>query len=241
MKKLLISIIFICLSISLFAQNGKMDWAPIYGQKAAVFGGSFSCIKESEAAKQVWRDKLNLDVTTYGVGGMGFSILTGKDSIPSQVNKALEKEKYDIYILWASTNDFGKNCEIGTYRDWTKYDNFDDKKLETQCGGINYCIQEILKANPEARIYFFTTLSNDFWKERSNDPFYKGEDKSIYDYVKAQMECCKYWGVPCFNMYEATPINYVTSSIYVQKDGLHLTEACYKKMGETMAMFMASH
>lgn len=239
MRKILLIICFLLFSLSLFAQNAKMDWSPIYGKKAAVFGGSFSCIPQADVAKKVWKDKLNLDITTYGVEAMGFSILTGENAIPFQVKKALKKEKYDIYILWASTNDFRLNLEIGTYKDYTKYDNFDEKKLETQCGGINYCIQEILKNNPEARIYFFTTLRSNKWNERSNDPFC--EEKSIYDYVKAQENCCKYWGVPCFNMYDVTPINYLTEKIYVQEDGIHLTEACYEKMGDTMAMFMASH
>ena len=34
----------------------------------AVFGGSLSVNKESDAAKQIWADRLGATVTTYGVG-----------------------------------------------------------------------------------------------------------------------------------------------------------------------------
>ena len=48
-----------------------------YGKRIAVFGGSLSVNKESDAAKQMWADLLNAEVTTYGVGGAGFSCEQG--------------------------------------------------------------------------------------------------------------------------------------------------------------------
>ena len=75
----------------------------------------------------------------------------------------------------------------------------------------------------------------------SDDPFYSGDKIKAADYVRAQVECCKYWGVPCFNMFDCTPINEYTKKVYVQEDGLHLTDECYEYMGETMMMFMVSH
>ena len=239
MKKLLFILIIILSVCVLYAQ--KCDFSSLYGKKCAVFGGSFSCISQSEAAKNVWKEKLGLQVVTYGVGAMGFSSLTGDQNIQAQVDKAVAKDKYDIFILWASTNDFARNYPIGTYRDYTIFDNFDKTKLDTQCGGINYCIRKIYESNPLAKIYFFTTLQTVRWGERSDDPFYNGEKSKIYDYVNAQKDCCKYWGVPCFDMFECTPINDYTKKVYVQEDGLHLTEVCYKNMGESMMMFMISH
>ena len=48
-----------------------------YGKTIAVFGGSLSVNKESDAAKQLWANLLNAEVTTYGVGGAGFSSRQG--------------------------------------------------------------------------------------------------------------------------------------------------------------------
>ena len=44
-----------------------------YGKRIAVFGGSLSVHKESDAAKQIWADLMNAEVVTYGVGGAGFA------------------------------------------------------------------------------------------------------------------------------------------------------------------------
>lgn len=241
MKKIISAVIIIFFACMLFADGGKYEYSSLYGKKCAVFGGSFSRFPQSEAAKDFWRTELGLKVDTYGVNGMGFCRGTGKEFIPWQVDRALSKDKYDIFVLWASTNDFARDLPIGTYKDYTKFDNFDEAKLETQCGGINCCIKKIYESNPSARIYFFTTLQTQRWDDRSDDPFYDGKEAKAYDYVKAQKDCCRYWGVPCFDMFECTPINEYTKKVYVQPDGLHLTEEGYKYIGETMMMFMVSH
>ena len=73
-----------------------------YGKTIAVFGGSLSVNKESDAAKQLWANLLNAEVTTYGVGGAGFSSQQGY-TLQQQVEDA---GVYDVYVLWASTNDY---------------------------------------------------------------------------------------------------------------------------------------
>ena len=112
-----------------------------FGKSIAVFGGSLSVNKESDVAKQQWADLLDAEVTTYGVGGAGFSCEQGY-SIQRQVDTA---GVYDIYVLWASTNDFNNNRPCGTWKDFTAEDGFDASKLATQCGGINYCIRKLLE------------------------------------------------------------------------------------------------
>ncbi|HEX5555831.1 MAG TPA: hypothetical protein VFX43_21490, partial [Chitinophagaceae bacterium] len=73
-----------------------------YGKSVAVFGGSVSEIPASDSAKVLWKRYLGMDVTNFGVGGAGFSSLQGK-SMQQQVDEA---GVFDIYILWASTNDY---------------------------------------------------------------------------------------------------------------------------------------
>ena len=50
-----------------------------------------------------------MTVTNHGVAGAGFSSLQGK-SLQLQVNEA---GVFDIYILWASTNDYTNHRDVG--------------------------------------------------------------------------------------------------------------------------------
>jgi hypothetical protein len=107
----------------------------------------------SDSAKNLWKKYLGMTVTNFGVSGAGFSSLQGK-SLQRQVDEA---GVFDIYILWASTNDYTNHREVGDYTDYTEFDNYDKNKLSTQAGGINYCIKKIYEKNPHAVIYFFTS------------------------------------------------------------------------------------
>jgi hypothetical protein len=89
---------------------------------------------------------------------------------------------FDIYILWASTNDYTNHRAVGTYTDYTEFDSYDEGKLLTQAGGINYCIKKIYELNPNAIIYFFTS-SKDFNDQGGYDPFYA---QGMNQYVEIQ-------------------------------------------------------
>ena len=109
-----------------------------YGKSAAVFGGSVSVIPASDSAKILWEKYLGMTITNFGVGGAGFSSLQGKKTIPQQVDEA---GVFDIYILWASTNDYTNNRAILTYTDYTEFDNYDENKLtnpnERRCAQLH--------------------------------------------------------------------------------------------------------
>jgi hypothetical protein len=153
-----LTILFLLFSNTLFAQQITEELAIKnslnYGKSVAVFGGSVSVIPASETAKDIWRERLGMSVTTYGVSGAGFSSLQGK-SLQQQVDEA---GVFDIYILWASTNDYNNKRENGSYTDYTEFDGFDREKLITQAGGINYCIKKIYALNPNATIYLFMRI-----------------------------------------------------------------------------------
>lgn len=52
----------------------------------AVFGGSFSCIKASQEAKDAWAKALKCRVDTYGIGGCGFEAGRGRtNDVSSQI------------------------------------------------------------------------------------------------------------------------------------------------------------
>ncbi|MEO8962163.1 MAG: hypothetical protein ABI325_09790, partial [Ginsengibacter sp.] len=108
MKRRLHSLVILLLLISgsAFSQSG-MDPLSFrnsfnYGKKVAVFGGSVSVVPASDSAKILWTRYLGMTVTNFGVSGAGFSSLQGK-SLQQQVDEA---GVFDIYVLWASTNDY---------------------------------------------------------------------------------------------------------------------------------------
>ncbi len=209
-----------------------------FGKRIAVFGGSLSVNPESDAAKQIWANQLGAEVVTYGVGGAGFAREQGY-TLQRQVDSA---GVFDIYVLWASTNDYMGEKECGTWQDYTIFDNFDASRLNTQCGGINYCIKTLLEKNPRAEIYFFTSLRF-FNRDAGNNPFSNspnGTGKTFADYVQAQKDCCAYYGIPVLDQFNLQGINRFNVSQYYMEDRLHMNEEGYRRIGAVQAAFLAN-
>ena len=209
-----------------------------FGKRIAVFGGSLSVNKESDAAKQIWADLLGAEVVTYGVGGAGFAREQGY-TLQKQVDEA---GVFDVYILWASTNDFTNARECGTWKDYTSLDGYDESKLSTQCGGINYCIKTLLEKNPNAEIYFFTSLrffSRDAgWNPFSDEPNKTG--KTFADYVQGQKDCCAFYGIPVLDQFNLQGINRFNVKKFYMEDLLHMNEDGYRRIGPVQAAFIAN-
>lgn len=213
-----------------------------FGKSVAVFGGSLSSLPESNVAKGLWKKYLHMDIKTYGKPGHGFSSAQG--SIQNQVN---EVGLYDIYILWASTNDYTTQRPLGETTDYTKYDGFDQTKLETQCGGINYCIKFLHEINPQASIYLFTSLKF-FGTSGIQDYGYEvspvsnnGLKYSFYEYVQKQKECARLQNISYLDQWEAQEgrITRDNFSNYYLEDGFHMSEAGYFDIGIHQLLFLA--
>ena len=239
--------------------------------RIAVFGGSLSVFPESRVAKAVWEERLGARVTDFGVGGAGFSKLQGK-SLQGQVDRAVSEAvpgsgtgaagvpsasgPFDIYILWASTNDFTHSRPCGDPQDYTIYDGFDESKLDTQCGGINYCIKAIRDHAPEAVIVFFTSLpffsrpagyeSLPGVKNKSDGMTQDATDlnatgKSFEEYIQAQLVTCALQDIPVLHQFGLglfTPDNY---RVFYRPDRLHLKESGYALIGPIQADFLLRH
>jgi len=234
-KILSISIVIsLSLSINVFSQK-EPEVLPLtnslnYGKSVAVFGGSVSVIPESDSAKALWKHYLGMTITNYGVPGAGFSSLQGK-SLQQQVDEA---GVFDIYILWASTNDYTNKRKIGLYTDYTELDGYDEEKLTTQAGGINYCIKKIYELNPHAVIYFFTS-SKAFNDRGAYDPFF---ETGMVDYVEMQKKICKLHGIPFLDQFTLGGFNIYNKDLYYS-DPIHMNALGYKKLGELQVAFLA--
>ena len=219
--------------------GGVAELAPVfsknYGKSIGVFGGSISVQTASQAAKNIWRKALKCSITDYGVGGAGFSSLQG-DSIQNQVQRA---GKHDIYILWCSTNDFTNSREVGLYSDYTYIDGYDESKLKTQCGGINFCIKYLTDNFPDAEIYLFTSTRM-FTNESGYNTLSAARNNAGYsfdDYLNGQIQCCGLYGIPFLNQFDGMGISILNNTRY-SSDGIHFNEAAYKKLGYAQAAFL---
>ena len=229
-----LTLLFLLSSGSIFSQT-TLDSLSIktsfnFGKSVAVFGGSVSVIPESDSAKVLWENHLGLNITNYGVPGAGFSSLQGK-SMQQQVDEA---GVFDIYILWASTNDYTNNREVGSYTDYTEFDNYNAEKLTTQAGGINYCIKKIYEINPNATIYFFTS-SKAFNDRGAYDPFYM---EGMVQHVNMQKMICELHGIPVLDQFLLGGYNIYNKDLYY-RDPIHMNVLGYKKLGELQVSFLA--
>jgi hypothetical protein len=213
-------------SIAKESLRGSMN----YGKTVAVFGGSVSVIPPSDSAKVLWEKHLGLKITNFGFPGAGFSSLQGK-SLQKQVDEA---GVFDIYILWASTNDFTNKREIGEYTDYTEWDRYDTTKLSTQSGGINYCIRKIYEKNPDALIYFFTS-SKAFHNRGGYDPFV---ENGMNRYVDMQKKICALNGISVLDQFSVAGFNTYNQKRYYA-DPIHMNYLGYKKLGELQVGFLA--
>ena len=189
------------------------SWAR--GKQIAVFGGSFSVIPESDVTKKYWEEKLDCHVTNYGIGGAGFSITTGDDRwISLQIDRALATDtKYDIFILWASTNDVARKVSV-----------------EDQNRLIGEAIDKLKSARPDAKILFFTSLPVPMLEHMQN----------IGEYVRGQQMVCREKGIPCLNLFRESGINGYNAPDFFQGDKLHLNREGYNHIKELQARFIAT-
>jgi len=170
--------------------------------KVGVFGGSLSSARESEMGKNIWRKKLNIEVVTHGLGSAGFTdTAKQKKSVPLQIEDA---PPYDIYVLWASTNDV-RSGSVG---------DLESTDPSTQSGGIRESVSIIRKKNENAQILFFCSL-----------PVFYDSRNSLIPFVEGQKSICKYLDIPYLDQFIFFNIDIYED--YYRDDKTHLTEAGY--------------
>ena len=210
----------------------------------ALFGGSFSVIEASDTATDFWAQQLDAEITKYGVGGAGFSNRTQWDGqhIQWQIDKACTPEApvYDTYILWASTNDFNQvNDLAGDPWDYTEFDGYDESKLTTQCGGINYAFKRIREKAPKARILFMTSTKCFTSPGSGTDINYRAEEMTGMNvFVAKQMLCCRAAGVPFLDQFTLPPFNESNFEEYTASDHLHLNAKGYEALRNLQVKFI---
>lgn len=129
-----------CHAVGQGAKDGDL---PAAERRIAVFGGSFSRIKASAAAKDAWAKALGCKVDTYGVNGCGFAAGRAKDNdVSGQIRRALAKGvRYEAFVLWASGNDVRH-------------------PLADTSNGVERAVATIRAGAPEAKIVMLNSISS---------------------------------------------------------------------------------
>lgn len=179
--------------------------------KVGVFGGSVSSTQESEIAKDVWRAAMNIEVDTYGVGGAGFSNTT-TNCIPEQIFNA---PICDVYILWASTNDFKKG----------KVGEMNSMDLSTQSGGIRESVRIIREKAPQAQILFFISM------HRFDQSYMR-----MIPFIDGQKKLCNFIGISSLDQSQFFDQN--NYKPYYYDDKVHLNRDGYRKIAAKQLEFL---
>lgn len=216
---------FFFLGISVHAQSAQYT--------IGLFGGSYTLAEGSDIVIVMLEDSLSAHVTNYGEHGYGFSALQG--SIQDRVDVAGPS---DIYILWASTNDFKFNREVGSKYDYTASDNYDDNKRNTQCGGINYCIKKLREKSPKSKIFFISSIPIYTMEAGYKKNSYNKIGYSLYDYVKGQEECSQMQDIYFLNLYEGGLLTEYNYSEYFKPKDLHLNRSGYQLISQPILNFI---
>ena len=181
--------------------------------RLAVFGGSFSVIKPSQAAKDGWRKELGRVVDDYGIGGCGFKAGEQKgNDVYQQVSRALASgHDYEAFILWASTNDL-------RYKD-----------VNVQNAGVERVVALIREKAPKAKILFFTSMPV---------PLRAKMHAELADYVAGQIKTCEKLGIPYLDHYSQSGVTLENSQGLFGKDNFHPSEAGYAKVRDMQVAFL---
>ena len=222
-------------------EMGDLKWSRLYGKRMVVAGGSYAANEEAKAVLDLLKDKLNLTYTNIGVSGGGFSKLTGFQNMQTQLSNKITDDmpSYDIYLLWASTNDFAQGLDcLGELDDYSEKDGYDTEKWNTQCGGINHCVEIIKQQNPSATIFFLSSLPVKKWGARSWDADYPGND-GLNLFVSRQRQLCERHHIPFLDLFRYVDREELSRGF--KKDNLHLTEQGYEVFKDQVLNFIVAN
>ena len=209
-------------------KDTSYSWSRNYGKTVGVLGGSFATTTYAKTAINFWKEKLNLTINDYAVGGAGFTVGTTFNTQASSATVA------DIYVIWCSTNDFTKGGTIGT--------SADAAGTNTQWGAFKEVLATLYSKNPNAKICLFTS-SPHLTQAKGNEEGIGTEGSQEYtlrQFVEAQVDMCKMYSIPCLDQYFSAGQNSFNKSLVCRSGDFHLTAFGYSMLYPKQAEFLAN-
>lgn len=192
------------------------------GKNIAYVGASFVNLPEADVAKLILCNALGCSITTYGYGGYGYA--TGKNLLAY----VKMMRKHAAYVLWGTTNDYFQQVPPGTASD-----DLAAGAGQTACSGFNAALHSLQKRYPGVPIWSFTSLKtfqHPDGYDRNSD-YTNGIGYHFYDYVDAQMDCCRKAGVPCLNLWDWQQFDTGNWSSFYFSDAVHMNRDAYFLIG----------
>lgn len=199
-------------------------WHPeksLAGKSIAFFGGSMCHLAVGKGSISQYTDTTKSNTITekigyireqleyyganivnYAVSGSGFLRPIDGKTIFSQASNA---NVHDIYVIWASTNDWTMGAyPLGEFDDYQK-----DGKVDTVCGALNATISALIDKNKNAKIYVLLPMKGvdtrgiDFANGKYGNAMsdiisthYKNPMGYTFgDYINAVVKVCAFRGV----------------------------------------------
>ena len=214
---------------SIIEKDTTYSWSKNYGKTVGVFGGSFATTTYAKSALNFWKEKLNLTINDYAVGGAGFCKGTTFNEQATSATVA------DIYVIWCSTNDFTKGSSIG--------EKTDESGTVTQWGAFKQVLATLYAKNPNAKICLFTSsphLTNSKGNEEEIGTPSGKETATLREFVEAQIEMCQMYSIPCLDQYFSASQNSFNKSLVCRSGDFHLTSFGYTMLSNKQVDFLAN-
>ena len=201
---------------------------PYYGKRILSLGDSYTCknyygkyLAEATGTTQRGRGQ-NGNMLMSFCNDTYNPVTGGTVSEPFDADLLSD---YDIVTIMGGTNDYGHGtATLGTIDD--------EIGANTIYGSVKYLINKILSIKPDMKIFFCT---QPFRLHYSTEPAPGGYEANsngltMENIADAICDCCKHYGIPCFDFYHCSNWNSYTvrmdengsivSNIYTN-DGLH--------------------
>lgn len=216
----------------------------LYGKKIGLIGDSIAAGGNASSGHgfiKICSDLLFTSVSNASVAGWKFCDNDNKGVYRQIANLA---DDISMLVIFAGTNDFGKNSPIGdvyainasgrkepTTSDYTT----------TMCGGINKAIETAYSKYGYIPIIICSIIQRgvSVYESVGGSWDKNALDKYLSDYNEAIKAVAEFWGIPLF---DASAINMMpmvngANSAYFA-DGLHPNDAGHKIIGTGLAKFI---
>lgn len=188
--------------------KAKVSYGKWYGKKAWFCGDSIT-----DYGYYPPRLSISLGLSGYKQDGHSGANIGG--CIKTLLSDLSVLNGYDLITLFAGTNDFGGNTELGNITD-----SFDS---DTTCGKLHLFIKSILGEYPNIRIVGITPLPRGKFGTQVGYGEANATGKTLSDYVKAIKGVYELYHIPFVNLYDIIGWNEYNISEKTS-DNLHPTK-----------------
>ena len=211
-----ISVLWLCLLLSLPALPQQLVAHPWQGKRVAYFGDSITDPRNNGSKKKYWgflQDWLQITPYVYGVSGRQWN------DIPRQTDQLKQEhgQDFDAILIFCGTNDYNNGVPVGQWWDEqvseVEYGHGQPKTLVTRRqrtpsmdpttfkGRINIALDSLKRTFPTKQIVLLTPIHrSDFHANEKNwqcDESYTNQCGEYLDvYIEAVKEAGNVWAVP---------------------------------------------